>query len=135
MRPKLRINGFAIVAVCALAVFAGVLMGSENYMLDLPVYKHFKCTLCHSAGNPSPEAKELNAFGEDFKKNDFVWNAKLARMDSDKDGYPNGIELGDENGDGTPEVTIERSNPGDPLNYPNSINPRTWGIIKKLFSD
>ena len=78
---------------------------------------------------------EIKTVLKDFKENGFIWDAKLAGMDSDKDGYPNGIELGDQNGDGIPEVTVERSNPGDPMNYPNSINPETWGIIKKIFSE
>lgn len=135
MRPKLRSRGFAIVIVCAVAILAGALLAGENYMLSLPVYKHFKCNLCHTVSKPSSGNSDLNKFGDDFKANNYVWNEELAKKDSDEDGYPNGIELGDEDGDGTPEVTVERSNPGDPMNYPNSINPETWGIIKKIFSE
>ncbi|RUS86672.1 hypothetical protein EGW08_005546 [Elysia chlorotica] len=37
----------------------------------------------------------LNHFGEAFLLNDFVWDETLCRLDSDKDGVPNGVELGD----------------------------------------
>ena len=47
----------------------------------------------------------------------------------------NGLEIGDEDGDGTPSVTRERSNPGDPLGTPSSLDEHTWGVIKKLFEE
>ena len=59
----------------------------------------------------------------------------IAVKDSDLDGFSNGLELGDEDGDGIPEIGIERSNPGDPLNTPSSVDRETWGLIKSLFED
>lgn len=134
MRPKLRLVSLATVIVCAFALAAGALMSHEDFMNSLPVHQHFKCTLCHVAPNPVV-GTDLNAFGKDFKSNAFTWNGDLAGIDSDGDGFTNGMELGDENGDGSPEVYFERSNPGDPFNYPNSINQETWSIIKNLFED
>ncbi|UCF05555.1 MAG: hypothetical protein JSV33_00530 [bacterium] len=134
MRPKLRLYGMAILVVCALAFLVGTLRSSEDHMNSLPVNKHFGCTLCHVAPNPTV-GTDLNSFGKDFQANGLEWNADLAAIDSDGDGFSNGLELGDENGDGTPEVYFERSNPGDPFNYPNSINQETWSIIKSLFED
>jgi hypothetical protein len=37
----------------------------------------------------------LNPFGEDWRKQGFVWTRELCEMDSDGDGYTNGQELGD----------------------------------------
>jgi hypothetical protein len=123
-----------VVGVCALAaLFAGRVKSTENYMLSLPVYKHYQCLLCHNTA--APVSADLNAFGNDFKKNGYTWNAALAMKDSDGDGFPNGDELGDANGDGIADVSIERSNPGDRLNTPNSVNRSTWGILKSLFED
>jgi len=46
------------------------------------------------------------------------WNATMAALDSDNDGFTNGQELGDENGDGVPERTTGISNPGDATSTP-----------------
>ncbi|MGB0581753.1 MAG: putative Ig domain-containing protein, partial [Limisphaerales bacterium] len=46
------------------------------------------------------------------------WNAAFAALDSDNDGFTNGEELGDEDGDGVPERTTGITNPGDPQSKP-----------------
>jgi hypothetical protein len=114
---------------------AGVLMSTENFMRALPVYKHYRCALCHTTANPVAGSASLNSFGVDFQTNGYKWNATLAAEDSDGDGYSNGMELGDDNGDGTPNTSFERSNPGDRYNTPNSVDKQTWGVIKSLFED
>ena len=103
-------------------------------MRTLPVFDRYKCLLCHASGLPI-SASDLTGFGIDFKDNGYKWDDAIAAKDSDSDGYPNGIELGDENGDGVAEIGFERSNPGDRLNTPNSIDKGTWGILKSLFED
>jgi hypothetical protein len=122
-----------ILIVLAAVLISSAPKSSEDYMLTLPVYKRYMCALCHTSADPSPF--DLNDFGKDYQSNDYIWDKRLAEMDSDDDDYPNGIELGDENGDGEPEIFVERSNPGDPLNNPSSIDKDTWGIIKNLFRD
>lgn len=77
----------------------------------------------------------LNKFGLDFHANNDTWDAALAAKDSDNDGFANGVELGDDEGDGVPNVSTERSNPGNPLDKPSSVNEETWGVIKRLFSE
>jgi len=124
-----------VFVVLAAVLVSGALRSREDFMQNLPVYKRYMCSLCHLSGNPEIEGAALNDFGQDFRARGFVWDAQLAAMDSDGDEYPNGIELGDEDGDGVPETMIERSNPGDPLNNPSSIDKDTWGIIKNLFKD
>lgn len=121
--------------LCAAALLAvATVYGGEVYMQKLPVYRTYKCAICHRSSQPV-SAQDLNAFGVDFRSNSVAWNKTLAMKDSDGDGFSNGIELGDEDGDGVPEIGVERSNPGDPLNTPNSVDQSTWGILKSLFED
>ena len=134
MRLMLRRKWLIIPILCFAFALAGTLKSREDYMQKLPVYQKFKCSICHVSLQPN-SGSDLNNFGRDFKGNSFAWNEKLARMDSDQDGFMNGIEIGDENGDGVAEVTIERSNPGDRLNTPNSVDQHTWSVIKSLFKD
>lgn len=133
MRPKLKLNVIVILVLAAVLSAAGTLVSREEFMRSLPVYRHYRCLLCHKSS--APVSADLNSFGIDFKKNGYSWNNALAVKDSDGDGYPNGDELGDENGDGDAEVGFEYSNPGDPMNMPNSIDRGTWGILKSLFED
>ena len=133
MHPKLRLFSLLIVLVCVSVALTGILMSREDYMAEIPVHRHFRCSLCHNTDEP--KADDLNEFGSDFSDNAHEWNYELAVMDSDGDGYPNGVEVGDEDGDGMPEITMERSNPGDPYNFPNSISMETWSIIKSLFEE
>ncbi|CAG5114877.1 unnamed protein product [Candidula unifasciata] len=57
-----------------------------------------------------------NPFGLDFEANGYRWDKKLCLMDSDGDGYSNGLELGDPNCEWEenkiPEMTIGLSHPG-----------------------
>jgi hypothetical protein len=129
----LKRNGIMLIIVCAALLLGAALKGREQYMLTLPVYRRYSCSICHKSSNPI--SADLNPFGEDFQRNRYVWDEALATKDSDADNYTNGIELGDEDGDGVPEIVIERSNPGDPLNNPNSIDKETWSAIKSFFSD
>ncbi len=136
MRLKLKTQGLAVIVLCVLVFSAGALLGTMSYMEKLPVHVHFKCRLCHTVSDPTVD-KSLNSFGKDFRDNEppYTWNAVLAEKDSDNDGYTNGFEIGDELGDGIADISIERSNPGDPDNCPSSITPATLSIIKSLFRD
>ena len=134
MRLRGRIS-VGVYLLCAFALAAaGAVYGEEVYMKKLPVYRTYRCAICHKSAQPV-SGQDLNAFGVDFRSNSFEWNYALASKDSDADGFRNGLELGDENGDGIPEIAVERSNPGDPLNTPNSVDRSTWGILKSLFED
>ena len=133
MRPKLKLNVIVILVLAAVICVAGTLKSREEYMRSLPVFRHYRCLLCHKSS--VPVSADLNSFGSDFKKNGYSWNNALALKDSDGDGYPNGDEIGDGDGDGTADVGFEYSNPGDPMNVPNSIDRGTWGILKSLFEE
>jgi hypothetical protein len=110
--------------------------GTTEFMVLLPAFERFRCANCHRDPNPTPESKELNQFGTDFKNNNYLWDPILAEMNSDGDRCSNGFELGDMDGDGKldkPDITFEQSNPGDPTDCSIALDRSTWGIIKHLF--
>ena len=81
------------------------------------------CAACHV--NPSGGGT-LTPFGRDINNNYLVpsgrtgvvqWNAMLAMLDSDGDGVSNGQELGDPDGDGMTDASIQVTNPGDPNSF------------------
>jgi hypothetical protein len=135
LSPELKRRGLITLVVCIGAFASGALLSSETFMLKLPVYERYQCALCHSVSEPVTGNAPLNTFGTEFHANGDKWDNTLALKDSDQDGFSNGFELGDEDGDGTSTVTVERSNPGDPFDSPSSLDEKSWGIIKKLFND
>jgi len=135
LRLLLPVRKIIGVSVIFLSLLFGVLTGSEDFMKRLPVYEQLRCEICHTTAEPVVGFSELNNFGADFKSNDFIWNKALADIDSDMDGFKNGVELGDIEGDGTSTLDIIRSNPGNPADKPSSINQQTWGVLKNLFVD
>ena len=135
MSPKLKRRGLITLSVCILAFGSGALLSNETLMSKLPVYERYRCALCHTSSEPVIDNAPLNAFGDDFHSNGDKWDNTLALMDSDQDGFTNGVEIGDAEGDGVPDISQERSNPGNPLDKPSSVNEESWGIIKKLFND
>ena len=133
MRQVLKRDSLFILLIVVIALLCtDTLKSREDYMRTLPVYQRYKCALCHTSASPT-SASDLNGFGVDFRENNYVWYTALSVQDSDSDGFVNGVELGDENGDGVADIGFERSNPGDRLNTPNSIDRGTWGILKSLF--
>lgn len=99
-----------LVAFSAFSVDAEARSGRQN---QVPHGSSFGCDVCHTA------AGGLNDFG--FESFDYTnggtvnWGPELAGLDSDRDGYTNGEELGDPTGswnpgDGSPGGAF--SNPG-----------------------
>lgn len=81
----------------------------------------FNCQTCHiSAGGGGAR----NAFGNEVALRvapgslDPFWTPALAALDSDGDGFTNGQEVGDPDGDGTPVPGAVVTNPGDPTSKP-----------------
>lgn len=92
--------------------------GIDTYVGLVPNGSSFSCSTCHVASGPP----NRNPFGTDFANNGHVWNAALAQLDSDKDGYTNGEELGDPNGTWTTHNQNPPGpvyNPGDPGSHPS----------------
>lgn len=96
---------------------------------QIPNGGKLSCGSCHV----NPEGRgPLTAFGDEINKNYLMpsgsrgrvnWNAALAMLDSDGDGVSNGRELGDPDGDGTPDPSIEVTNPGDDSDFVQQPGP------------
>lgn len=89
---------------------------------QVPNGQAFNCILCHRSATGSGP---LNAFGETISANitpgsreDF-WTKWIAREDSDGDGFTNGQELGDPDGDGIMIEGFEATHPGDAESKPD----------------
>lgn len=88
---------------------------------QVPNGNSFSCTLCHVRPNG---AGPKNAFGDAVgavvgraSRAEF-WSATLAQLDSDGDGFTNGQELGDPDGDGAPIPKAQVTHPGDANSKP-----------------
>ena len=100
------------------------LVGRSFRTSQVPNGSKYSCNTCHTSGGGSSR----NSFGLEIQNNflssgDVVWGAELAAIDSDGDGFTNGEELQDPNGEwtaGTPAPgDIELvTNPGDPNDFP-----------------
>lgn len=78
------------------------------------------CITCHiSPGGSGPR----NDFGTAFGANGRVWDAVLAGLDSDGDGYSNGVELGDPTG----TVTGNAMNPSLFVSAPGDVSSTPCG--------
>ena len=96
-------------------LIANTTMDARPWRVDqIPNGKKFGCINCHS----SSSGRSLNFFGliVDTKvgkgSRAQFWNVQLASLDSDGDGYTNGEELGDPDGDGTATADGQLTNPG-----------------------
>lgn len=99
---------------------------ARNFRVSMmPNGSVFNCLTCHrSAGGGGP----TNPFGTAVRSlvspngRQQFWTPALAALDSDGDGFTNGEELGDPDGDGTaiPRTTV--THPGDPNSKPAIVN-------------
>lgn len=96
-------------------------LGFEFYAERIPngphVYVHGRWW--HAVGHLLPEATlpqlPRNQFAKDFAHQGYQWTVELCQMDSDGDGVPNGIELGDGNCSwsfGLPHPSVAVGHPG-----------------------
>ena len=122
-----------VVLIIALMGWGGPADARPFRVDQLPNGGKFRCASCHvdSSGGGT-----LTAFGDEINKNFLTpsgsrgrvtWNAMLAMLDSDGDGVSNGRELGDPDGDGEIDPSIEATNPGDVGDFvqqpPPSVGP------------
>jgi hypothetical protein len=115
-------------------VGAGSACATSAHMQQLPVSTPYLCLNCHNVADPTPSTAALNAFGTAFRDNGAKWDRTLALLRSDGDNCTNGFELGDEDGNGQPDVgvTQARSNPGQ-NDCTLQITPQAWSALKQLF--
>ena len=119
-----RLNSHRLIAVFAIVFIGwGQADARPARVSQLPNGSALGCASCHV--NPSGGGT-LTSFGRDINNNyltqpgrsgQVVWNAMLAMRDSDGDGVSNGQELGDPDGDGTVDASIQVTNPGDPNSF------------------
>ncbi|MFH1052204.1 MAG: T9SS type A sorting domain-containing protein [bacterium] len=98
------------------------------------------CTNCHNNkngdGTRSPFGIEIE---NNFLSNgNVVWNAELAGIDSDGDGFTNGEELQDplgtwKSGEPAPGNLDFVSNPGNPNSIPNTTKAETFSLKSGFF--
>lgn len=119
-----RLNSHRLIAVFAIVFIGWGQADARPARVDqLPNGRALGCAACHV--NPSGGGT-LTSFGSAINSNYLVpsgragvvqWNAMLAMLDSDGDGVSNGQELGDPDGDGTVDSSIQVTNPGDPNSF------------------
>lgn len=104
--------------------------GYSGYVDLVPNGGVYSCNTCHLTG----------VFGQDFGDVDEQWTATLAAIDSDGDGYSNGTELLDPDGnwsegDPDPGDPANVTNPDDPGDFPDDtgIVPASLGETKAVF--
>jgi hypothetical protein len=111
--------------VCGLSllIWTQSASGISSYQNRVPNGPAFSCDTCHDLISGAPDR---NPFGTAFANNGHVWNAALAALDSDGDGFKNGQELGDAAGTWTPGSPAPGgtiTNPGDPSSKPAVAAP------------
>lgn len=115
---KLNVNWMAFaISVCSIAETS-----ARSFRVGmLPNGRTFHCATCHrSPGGGGPRnafGEAVNALTERGSRAKF-WSAALAALDSDGDGFTNGEELGDPDGDGTAESGLALTHPGDANSKP-----------------
>ncbi len=115
-----RLNSHRLLSVMVLVFIGWGQADARPFRVSqLPNGSALGCASCHvDPGGGGP----LTPFGRDINNNyltqsgrsgNVQWNAMLAMLDSDGDGVSNGQELGDPDGDGTIDPSIQVTNPGD----------------------
>lgn len=112
---------------------------------QIPNGSVYSCNTCHSGGGGSAR----NAFGLEIENNfldapgasgNVEWGPELASLDSDGDGFTNGEELQDPEGTWTPgdpnpgDPALVTS-PGDPGDFPTSVNDRDDLVLEYSLSN
>ena len=135
-------GGVALAAGLVLAVFGGLVPNAASAhavyasLVPNPLSttnsegRVLPCITCHNnadggAGCGTPPC--LNPFGLSFRTNMFRWDAALAMLDADGDGFTNGQELQDAFGAWTegpyPGVASLVTPPGNPATSPGDDDP------------
>ncbi len=142
MERKIQQGLFVLATLLAAAGMVVVVSATTEHAAQLPSSANLGCANCHvgATATTAPNTA-LNVFGQAFRDNGSVWDARLARLDSDADGCTNGTEIGDSDGGGQPDqlpggsyVDHQSGNPGEAGDCAATTNESTWGALKSLFN-
>ena len=129
---KTILNIFIVVVVFA----SSVIISREFRVQKIPNGSKFSCSNCHVS---SLGGGTRNNFGKEVEKHvtpggtqDF-WSEQIASLDSDGDGFTNGVELQDPNGSWrtgqpSPGNSAFVTNPGDPNSHPQATDADEYEI-------
>jgi large repetitive protein len=123
MTKRIQMKYLTMICGLALTLGAQTVFGLSSYVNRIPNGSAFSCNTCHGSSGPP-----LNGFGSDFLDGGARWNAALANLDSDGDGFRNGAELGDPNGTwvaGNQNPAVTASNPGNASSKPATVSAPT----------
>lgn len=114
-------------------VFAFANADARNFRNGLIPNSPASCNTCHTTGGGSPR----NAFGLAVQElvtpggREAFWSPAIAALDSDGDGFTNGQELGDPDGDGIANPLAKVTHPGNASDFPQEValpGPRSQAV-------
>lgn len=131
-------NKFPVVVVIFVVVLitSSVLMTRDFRVSKVPNGGKFSCATCHTSsfggGDRNNFGKSVESLVPTGSIQDF-WGPALAGLDSDGDGFSNGVELQDPNGawktgQANPGNLSLVTNPGDPNSKPTSTSVADFGV-------
>lgn len=107
-----------------LIIMTSILQSKSGFVSQIPNGNKFSCITCHPNGNYG----QFNDFGKATKSflssGKINWGEAFALLDSDGDGFSNGVELQDsqgiwKQGENAPGDIGLVTNPGDANSFPN----------------
>lgn len=112
-----------VLYVLLILISVNIAKAEEKFVARIPNGAKNSCMNCHF----SLDGGSRNVFGNAFKSAGERWNKTLSQIDSDKDGFTNGLELQDSAGVWT---TAKGPTSGDPskVTLPGNINDFPSGI-------
>ena len=130
-----------IFTILIISIFTITSLNARPFRIDqIPNGTLNRCSNCHV--NPNGGGT-LTPFGTEVKNNflenmNVVWNSELASIDSDGDGYTNGEELQDPNGEWSIGISAPGdinlvSNPGIQSSIPNTTSVEDFALKTGLF--
>lgn len=137
---KINVLRFKLAILTIALVFIGELNAREKFVGQIPNGAVYKCATCHT----SPQGGgSRNTFGKNVGQfivsGNVKWGAQIAAMDSDNDGFANGLELGDPKGEWvagkpSPGNKNDLSKPWDPSSKPPATAVEAMEYVNSILT-